>query len=715
MVGRYRLETSAGHAARSVVVHALQDLGWKPTKGERWDLCWSNELTDRERYLAATPAQVINHFRGIGSLTRKDRLAATIAAAETRLGRSLDLVPETYALPQGRAALLASDWPGPWIVKPRGGARGEDIWLAASAADVPLGQHVVVQRYVADPHLLDGFKYTLRWYVAITCADPLVVHVFDDGFTKLTSRPYRVDAASLSDRYIHLTNPDVQATNPEVAISERNLTRRAYRKRLTAEGHDAKALHRAARRAIVTCVLAAREHLVRSRLGEGRTMELLGFDVLIDAHLHPWVIEATLSPSITVEAAPTTRAAREEAELKGRMARDLLELVGVGHPWDGPPLRDVGGWRLAWPAPDAEDDLWSVLALPRPADAAAAGRAAPSVAVDPDTRWWDLGDGLAVLPAGRFETILLNPAASVALLGVAEGLGPAEIAAELVEAGVPTDEAATWDVLGDLVDQGALRRSDAEGATTPVPAPPAAVAAVAAVAAPRWNDEVRCSWGGRTVTVQIPGPEVGDVVRRALRRWLAEEGTGVSGLVEVLPTDTGWDVGGWRVRTPLELGPALRAAVISAAAHAGAGFVVRGTVVREAGATTLLLGSPRWRAERALAADAVLADDHAVPTMEGELIARPIGLLAPLPQSEWMEPLDPDAELSLDGQLVGCRVVAEPVAGPLEVDRLELEEPPEGPVGPSACLLALVDHGMGAIDAESGAALVALARRLGGA
>ena len=50
--------------------------------------------------------------------------------------------------------------------------------------------------------------------------------------------------------------------------------------------------------------------------------ELLGFDVLIDAKLEPWLLEVNLSPSLSCDSAL-------DQEIKGRLIADLLNLAGV--------------------------------------------------------------------------------------------------------------------------------------------------------------------------------------------------------------------------------------------------------------------------------------------------------------------------------------------------------------------------------------------------
>ena len=49
---------------------------------------------------------------------------------------------------------------------------------------IPLDDNLVVSKYIANPLLVEGFKFDLRLYVAVTSFDPLVFYLYEEGLTR---------------------------------------------------------------------------------------------------------------------------------------------------------------------------------------------------------------------------------------------------------------------------------------------------------------------------------------------------------------------------------------------------------------------------------------------------------------------------------------------------------------------------------------------------
>ena len=98
-----------------------------------------------------------------------------------------------------------------WIMKPKASSQGKGITVISNFDEVPRGQPVVVQQYIADPLLINGFKFDLRIYVAVTCVNPLRVYVYDEGLARFASEVY--DTSDLKNVFSHLTNYSINKHN----------------------------------------------------------------------------------------------------------------------------------------------------------------------------------------------------------------------------------------------------------------------------------------------------------------------------------------------------------------------------------------------------------------------------------------------------------------------------------------------------------------------
>ncbi|CAM9930919.1 unnamed protein product, partial [Hapterophycus canaliculatus] len=120
-----------------------------------------------------------------------------------------------------------------WIIKPASSACGRGIYITNKFADMPVGAGLegnwIAQRYIEDPLLLDGLKFDLRLYVAVTSFRPLRVYLHQEGLCRLATEAYSPDSKTFGNRFIHLTNYSINrkssryepATTGEASDDER--------------------------------------------------------------------------------------------------------------------------------------------------------------------------------------------------------------------------------------------------------------------------------------------------------------------------------------------------------------------------------------------------------------------------------------------------------------------------------------------------------------
>lgn len=231
-------------------------------------------------------------------------------AAEPGVAR----VPETFNLPAERDALLryaAAAPPGAlYIVKPAKGSGGQGISVTGDPVAAAAQADVVVQRYIDRPYLIDGRKGHLRIYALVTAARPLRAYIYTEGIVRIAPEPYDPSPERLAEVSMHVTNTALHLDHPGLKISQ-DETREdegaiwslsALLRRMQSEGFDPKAVFGEIRGLVAWFLRQVeREGLFarQAAMGSARAFgpKLLGFDVLLDADGHPWLIEIQSNPA----------------------------------------------------------------------------------------------------------------------------------------------------------------------------------------------------------------------------------------------------------------------------------------------------------------------------------------------------------------------------------------------------------------------------------
>ena len=74
-----------------------------------------------------------------------------------------------------------------WILKPVGMSRGRGIELINRIEDIVFSEPIVLQKYLLNPLLLNGYKFDMRIYVLVTSINPLEAYVYKEGFARIST------------------------------------------------------------------------------------------------------------------------------------------------------------------------------------------------------------------------------------------------------------------------------------------------------------------------------------------------------------------------------------------------------------------------------------------------------------------------------------------------------------------------------------------------
>lgn len=345
--------------------------------------------------------QRINHFPGMVEICRKDFLAKNFMRMNRLEPTEYNFVPKTWVLPQDQGYLfnyikrtIGLGQRPTFIMKPANGAMGHGIKMFRAGESVPSnpmgGVPCVVQEYINNPLLIDGYKCDLRVYVLLTSCDPLRVFIYNDGLVRLSTEKYVEPTKPNGESiYMHLTNyavnkhhADYVAGSDEMVGSKRSFSFLDQYLRTTRH-IDPQVVWRSIRDLIVKTIALATPHLLHSyrmcrrgrrgqitrspslersygsygtlpryrlsnpnecvdRMSQPKTtpkprsfqstlsapffhssfFEILGFDILLDDDLKPWLLEVNRSPSFNGDQELDRR-------VKSGLLRDTLRLLNI--------------------------------------------------------------------------------------------------------------------------------------------------------------------------------------------------------------------------------------------------------------------------------------------------------------------------------------------------------------------------------------------------
>ncbi|KAF4127470.1 Tubulin-tyrosine ligase family [Phytophthora infestans] len=158
------------------------------------------------------PYQKVNHFPGMANLACKSKLARNLERMKKLFPLEYGFVPRTWILPFDQYDFQQNfnsegESQRTFIVKPDHMCQGRGVFLTRTLAQIPRGDVLVAQQYVARPLLIDDKKFDLRIYVLVTSCSPLRVYIFKDGLVRICTADYVVpNAENLEHRFMHLTN-----------------------------------------------------------------------------------------------------------------------------------------------------------------------------------------------------------------------------------------------------------------------------------------------------------------------------------------------------------------------------------------------------------------------------------------------------------------------------------------------------------------------------
>jgi tubulin polyglutamylase TTLL6/13 len=284
------------------------------------DLFWWDLGVPADKLARMKPYQKINHFPGMSEVTRKNLLGRNLNRMRSRFPADYSFYPKTWMLP-GDWTDFASQFTKKrnrtFIIKPEASSQGRGIFLTRSLEEVPRDSHLVAQRYLYRPYLIDGLKFDLRLYVLVVGCDPLRVYLHREGLARFATEPYiGPQAGNLGESCMHLTNYSINKANPNFILNDdADIPDKGHKRSLTStlqllgsQGHDTDQLWSSIEEIVIKTLVTAQPtaaHLYRTCQPDDYTnsmcFEILGFDIILDHRLKPHLLEVNHAPSFSVD------------------------------------------------------------------------------------------------------------------------------------------------------------------------------------------------------------------------------------------------------------------------------------------------------------------------------------------------------------------------------------------------------------------------------
>ncbi|KAJ8264676.1 hypothetical protein GJAV_G00152400, partial [Gymnothorax javanicus] len=258
-------------------------------EGEEWTLYWTDCSVSLDRVMDMKRYQKINHFPGMSEICRKDLLARNLNRMLKLFAKEYKIFPRTWCLPASYSdfqVYARAKKHKTYICKPDSGCQGRGIFITKSNRDIRPGEHMICQEYISK--------------------EDVCMHLTNYAINKHSDNFVRDDDTG-SKRKLSTFNKYLEVM-------------RYDKERIWADIEDV----------IIKTLISAHPILKHNyhtcfpnHASGSACFEILGFDVLLDHRLKPWLLEVNHSPSFTTDS-------RLDREVKDNLLYDTLVLINLG-------------------------------------------------------------------------------------------------------------------------------------------------------------------------------------------------------------------------------------------------------------------------------------------------------------------------------------------------------------------------------------------------
>ena len=309
-----QVRASLGQIRFRSIKEAMREAGVKFEDGDPLAiLVWHDSLKDLDYFKSLRPWQVVNRLPSVNVLCRKAPFARIIQRIQKYFPKEYAFMPKSYILPFKNSDFMRSlaKKKHRYIVKPDSGSLGQGITIIEPNGDYSPDETLsVAQRYIPSL-LIDQTKFDLRIYVLVASISPLEIYVYRDGLARFCSEK----SEGKNTIFSQITNVTLNKDNISAAdhISDVSKLISDVFPILEERGININELWERIDKVIVLSILAAHKFLVSGeawqcpKRGYNRCFQVLGFDILLDEQVNPYVLEVNYRPSLDYYRGPERR------------------------------------------------------------------------------------------------------------------------------------------------------------------------------------------------------------------------------------------------------------------------------------------------------------------------------------------------------------------------------------------------------------------------
>ncbi|CRK87997.1 CLUMA_CG001783, isoform A, partial [Clunio marinus] len=293
--------------------------------------------------------QKINHFPGIAALTFKSRLASETDSV---------YVPKGFTNLQSLKE-YAKTHPNTRYVEKLKSNRGvslkkvEDINFSRTG---DLKNEYFAQVFLDNPYLVDGHKFDLNVYVAITSVNPLRVYYYSKNYhLRFCRKPYNPN--DFTDHYTYVVGdghiPGLAFPAMEKYVNRSYLLKDALHTYFIEHDVDPNVIVAQIEDAISTIIMEKEPEIIKTIAAKNPTngkhhfCEFLRFDFVLDDNIKLKLMEINMSPNL--RAYPAIRPVKHVFE---NVLYNFFNLVGVGSYLKNKGIRDYDQLEEEFPCHD---------------------------------------------------------------------------------------------------------------------------------------------------------------------------------------------------------------------------------------------------------------------------------------------------------------------------------------------------------------------------